>query len=244
MSMVRDRGPSRTPRSFSSVFNSSVAQRPSTVTTARAFGGRPIGPSTYHPPPPGWHNDPQRQNAAFSSKTALRTYATPLTAHIDFQITSINTCIGAAPGARGLHWPEPPEVREPYREPGLDAFSDAVGKSLWSDVMGSSRTYASSFMSTVKRGEEQVGVSRPTSPGLGPGVYDVALASVRVRDPKRMNYTFKSQSSGSVFGAPANQPPDTVQSIQSAILKKDWTSKGVAFSTRERFPRIRPRWKD
>ena len=68
--------------------------------------------------------------------------------------------------------------------------------------------------------------------------------SVRVRDPKRMNYTFKSQSSGSVFGAPAGQPPDTVQSIQSAILRKHWTSKGVAFSTRERFPRNRPRWKD
>ena len=69
-------------------------------------------------------------------------------------------------------------------------------------------------------------------------------AQVRVRDPKRMNYTFKSETSSSLFGAEAGQPPDTVQSIQSAILSRHWTSKGVAFSTRERFPRARPRWKD
>lgn len=79
-------------------------------------------------------------------------------------------------------------------------------------------------------------------PSAAPLVY--RLASVAVREPKRNSYTFKSQTTGSVFGASSNEPPDNVQSIQSAILNRHWTSKGSAFSTRERFPRVRAKWKD
>ena len=82
--MVRERGPSRTARTFSSVFNSSVAQRPTQKSAARAFGGRPLGPNTYVPPPPKWHNEPSRQMSIFSSKTLLRTYDTPITSQLDF----------------------------------------------------------------------------------------------------------------------------------------------------------------
>ena len=212
----------RTPRSFSAVFNSSVPQRPSERPASRQFGGRPLGPMTYHPPSPSWHNDPAREMAIFQSKTLLRTYETPLTAQLDFlghagQLTIERS---EAPLSRGLPWPDPPPQRPVHRDPGLDEFCNATHFSVSGDVSSSSRKYASSFASTAKRAPEP---PRPTSPMLGPGVYETALDSVRVRDPKRQNYTFKSETNSSVFGAPAGQPPDTVQSIQSAILGRHWT---------------------
>ena len=41
-----------TPQSYSSVFNSSVPQRP--AFKPPSYGGRPLGPHTYDPAPPGW----------------------------------------------------------------------------------------------------------------------------------------------------------------------------------------------
>ena len=215
--VARDSGVAeRTGRTFSSVFNSSVPQRPDASAAPRYDGGRPIGPNTYKPPSPKWHIDPIRENAVFSSKTALRTYAVPLTAQLDFlgHADQVSIERGEAPGARGLHWPDPPQPREAVRDPGLDEFCDAMSfLDVSSQVLTSSRKYAASFQSATKRTHEP---AAPTSPQLGPGVYDLHLESVRVRDPRRMNYTFKSQTSASLFGVPANQPPDSVQSIQSA----------------------------
>ena len=51
----------RTPRSFSSAFNSSVPQRPGDKNANRTYGGRPLGPSTYYVPMPKWKTDPDRQ---------------------------------------------------------------------------------------------------------------------------------------------------------------------------------------
>ena len=55
--------------------------------------------------------------ANFASKTALRTYVTPLTAQLDFlgHPGQLRASIGAAPGSQGLSWPAPPEPREPSR---------------------------------------------------------------------------------------------------------------------------------
>lgn len=240
----------RTSRSFSSVFNSSVPQRPSEKSAARAYGGRPLGPTTYTLPTcvTPWLDEPDRQTSVFSSKTVHRATTQPLTANLDFlgHAGQLSAQIGTAPGSRGLHWPAPPEPRELYRDPGLDEFCDTMSRSLASDISGSSRKYAASFISTTKRdsGPSGSGLGGETSPALGPGVYDLALSAVRVHDPKRSNYTFKSTTSSSLFGTPAGQPPDTVQSIQSAILSRHYTSKGVPFSTRERFPRQRAKWKD
>ena len=191
--------------------------------------------------------DPMRENSVFMSKTTLSSNEKPITADLDFygHAGQVSLYTREAPGSRGLHWPVPPDPREVVRDPGLDEFCDSVSYSLSGDVMRSSRKYASSFQSTLKRGTDAVpGTQRATSPVLGPGVYSVPLDTIKVRDTKRMNYTFKSQTDSSLFGAEAGQPPDTVQSIQSAILGRHWTSKGVAFSTRERFPRQRSRWKD
>ena len=88
------------------------------------------------------------------------------------------------------------------------------------------------------------GQSKPAGEPDEMVAYEVAQASVAVRDPKRANYTFKSQTSGGLFDSQASQPPDAIQSIQTAILLRHWTSSGSPFSTRERFPRVRARWKD
>ena len=40
------------------------------------------------------------------------------------------------------------------------------------------------------------------------------------------------------------EAPSTVTDALFARQARAWTSKGYAFSTRERFPRVRKRWKD
>lgn len=238
----------RTQRTFSSVFNSSTPQRPLERGPAAAYGGRPLGPCSYNPMKQKWLDDPDRQTWYFSSKTQFTKDRKPLTADIDFlasqDSTQLKASLGSAPGSSGLVWPSPPEPREVVRDPGLDEFADNITGSVASDIVRSSRRYASSFNSNLKRGAEAVGFTPGTTAELGPGVYELPLASVAVKEPKRNSYTFKSQTTGSVFGASTNEPPDNVQSIQSAILNRHWTSKGSAFSTRERFPRVRPKWKD
>jgi len=236
----------RTPRTFSSVFNSSTPQRPTARSAAAAYGGRPLGPSSYNPTKQKWLVEPEREASVFASKTPLRKYEVPLTSQLDFLAHAGQLAVQyeSAPGSKGLHWPAPPEPREVVRDPGLDEFCDAVTGSVGSEIVRSSRKYASSFQSNSRRGGEQVGFSPATSAELGPGVYDLPFEAVKVREPKRASYTFKSQTNSSIFGASSNEPPDNVQSIQSAILNRHWTSKGSAFSTRERFPRVRSRWKD
>ena len=148
-----------------------------------------------------------------------------------------------APLAHGLRWPDPPEFREVYRDHGLDDFGEYWHNTFAKDCTESSRRYASSFNSTTKRDADVVNNSTPQA--LGPGAYEVAAATIQIKEPKRMTYSFKSQTDSSSFGTSVvNEPPDMVQSIQSAILSRHWTSKGVPFSTRERFPRERKRWKD
>ena len=191
-----------------------------------------------------------RENGIFSSKTPLRPTSNPLTSQLDwtFGLGQLDASYESCPGSKGLHWPPPPEPREVVRDHGLDEFCDTVAGSVSSDVVRSSRKYASSFNSNATRiateARDLPGFKHPTSGELGPGIYEVPLEAVTVKDPKRSNYTFKSQTSSSIFGASSNEPPDNVQSINSAILNRHWTSKGSAFSTRERFPRVRAKWKD
>lgn len=248
--------PVRTNSTFGSVFSSSVPQRPVERGPTRAFGGRPLGPNSYNPSMPQWHNDPQRPMSSFASKTQTRNYATPLTSQIDFLNPDLGPLVssrGEAPGSRGLEWPVVPAPSDVERDRGLDEFCDALTGSVGSEVSRSARKYSSVFNSAHRRNLAELrnqpfhtsAYTRTTSPLLGPGVYDTPLNDgARVRDPKRASCTFKSETSSSIFGTPAGQPPDAVQSIQSAILSRHWTSKGVAFSTRERFPRDRPKWKE
>ena len=201
---------------------------------------------TYHPPNPPWMNEPLRMNGVFASKTQLRSYDEPLTAHLDFLANAeqLKAQYGAAPGSHGLRWPSIPQEPASHRDPGLDEFSNSNYGTLETSVLHSTRKYASSFESTSQRGKGAL--EGDTPPALGPGAYDMtSRSSVRVHDPKRASSNFKSANFSTLsMASSVSQPPDNIQSIQSAILMKHWTSKGVAFSTRERFPKQRARWKD
>jgi len=223
-----------------------MPQRPALKLGNEVYGGRALGPTSYHPKNKlvNWNNDTDRMSASFASKTVLGNDPPPITSDIDYMddpYGSLLASIASSPSARGHGWPNALEPREPARDPGLDEFSISRAGTLEHEVVRTSRKYASSFHSGMKR---MPPTKHITPEELGPGVYNIASASISVRDPKRASYCFKSQTASAMFDGVASQPPDTIQPIQSAILMKHWTSSGSAFSTRERFPRERKKWKD
>jgi len=234
-------------QAFSSVFNSSVPQRPSERGALRSYGGRPLGPNSYTPTPPGWAIDPERQSSAFASKTQKSTLDKVLTSDIDYMNKPelVNRLVDEnAPGSLGYTWPrhEHEMVLTHGGDGLLDRYYDVDfgdKESLATGVHQSARKYASSFTSASKRFPP-----RREQHDLGPGSYEMPPSAVQVRDAKRANYAFKSLTTGGSFTREANEPPDAIQSSQYAEQSKHWISKGLAFSTRERFPRQRPRWKD
>ena len=87
--------------------------------------------------------------------------------------------------------------------------------------------------------------SPPQIHGLAPGSYDPPSGSIQLKDVNRPTYQFKSTTNISTFGTKApNEPPDMIHSPLMAMQAATWTSKGFPFSTRERFPRVRAKWKD
>ena len=243
--MVRLAPLQRTQPSYESVFKSSVPQRPTPKTAAQLFGGRPVGPTTYNPTNNliKWENDIERMNASFKSKTKLNKQEIPITHEVDWMedpFGAMHAVLSSSPSAHGHGWPAALEPREPVRDPGLDFFSSSMDGQLSFEVGRHPRKYAGVFQSRAPRLHSTMHQEHD----LGPGAYDTNAASVSVKDPKRANATFKSQTTTALFDAVANQPPDAIQPIQSAILCKHWTSSGCPFSTRERFPRERRKWKD
>ena len=80
---------------------------------------------------------------------------------------------------------------------------------------------------------------------MAPGSYDPPPGCVQIKDANRPTYQFKSTADYSTFGSRApNEPPDMIHSPLMAMQAANWTSKGFPFSTRERFPRVRSKWKD
>lgn len=210
----------------------------------RRSGGRPLGPNTYSPAPLRWLVEPERQTSAFASKTRKGQLAAPLTADIDFysqQTTELTR--GDAPGTRGFTWSKRPITDAPgTRAPPLDVCYDVdtgTKQTLVSSVARSSLKYASTFQSNAKRF-----VPRDEATALGPGAYASPPSAVQIRDAKRASSAFKSLTVAKGSYVEQNAPPDNIQSSTYADQAKKWTSKGLAFSTRERFPRSRPKWKD
>jgi hypothetical protein len=180
----------------------------------------------------------------FQSSTQYDKVKPRLTDQLDFlknPEVGYNASMPLVPSSRGIKWSLPRDYQEPHRDPGLDEFCQIEIGTLGGEMLTSPRKYAPVFNSAVKRFKPVY--ETMTGPELGPGSYDFE-PSISVHEPNRQSYPFKSQASNTMFDKAANQPPDAIQSIQSAILMRHWTSRGVAYSTRERFPRQRARWKD
>jgi len=231
-------------QAFSSVFNSSVPQRPVVKSALRSYGGRPLGPTSYNPPTPEWMRDPERESSVFASKTQKSSIKKMLTSDIDFlnKPELLHKVHGDVPGSLGYSWPRKSHEINIGRSGDelVDRWYDAdVGakQTLATNVQRSPRKYASSFSSASKRFSQ----TRQTHE-LGPGAYEIPIVAVQVKDAKRESYAFKSLTSTGFVAPKANEAPDMIQSSQYADLAKHWTSKGLPFSTRERFPRQRVRW--
>ena len=232
-------------RDYSSVFNSSVPQRPLEGAASRSYGGRPLGPNSYNPPQPPWIVEIERGTSAFLSKTEKSKLAVPITAELDFldkpeQFEMVNPI---APGSKGLKWNEgePKTIYDFYDQP-LDRFYDpdyGVKQTLQKGMVECPRKYAATFNSVDPRFKKPKEIS-----ALGPGSYEQPPSAVQIKEPKRMTYSFKSTTSTSSFKTKSDEAVDSVSSGEAASQAKHWTSKGFAFSTRERFPRQRARWKD
>lgn len=234
-------------QAFSSVFNSSMPQRPVERGALRSFGGRPLGPNSYNPTPPEWSCEPERQSSAFASKTQKAGIDKVLTSDIDYlnKPELIPKYVEEnAPGTLAYSFPRHEQETQIVRggDGLLDRFYDVEygpKLSLHNGVHQSGRKYAASFTSASKRFP-----LRREQHDLGPGSYEMPSSAVQVRDSKRPHAAFKSLTTGSCFSREANEAPDAIQTNQYAEISKVWTSKGLAFSTRERFPRQRPKWKD
>jgi len=237
--------------SLSHIFNSSVPQRASV--TKPSIGGRVLGPQTYQPPQPRWVYEPRRMGSSFCSKSAKgivndRT----ITSDVDFLnkpelYATVREC---APGSKTLPWmrvdPARPRTHPASNTPNtpyvaVDVMYDAnfpPKQTLATGVVESSRKYASSFTSAERRFKE---ATQNTT--LGPGQYEMATSTVQIIDPKRASSAFKTVAPPSIAKAPS-EAPDMIHNPLLAQQAKTWTSKGFAFSTRERFPRVRARWQD
>ena len=172
-----------TPQSYSSVFNSSVPQRP--AFKPPSYGGRPLGPHTYDPAPPGWPmpywlKEIDRQGPSFISKTRQRGGAVGggrEAASITTQIDMLPNVVGEnekgvlpaaelvkkqvsnPPGNEGFTWGRQPQHPPEYKDKPLDKYyvteDKKYGKPTMLYVMEhSDRKYAASFNSQDRRFKE------------------------------------------------------------------------------------------
>lgn len=225
-------------RAYSHIFRSSVLQRPADKTLKE----KKPAPGQYHPPNPEWiTGDPRMPTSAFSSKVKKSVPPRAVTAEVDY----VNNPLlyartnSLAPGTGSLPWGTQEQRVEAKRDKPFDGFivPDTGNKmTLGTAMEHSTRVYAATFKSNDNRFRFKDG-----NP-LGPGSYDTNAATIKIIDPKRQSSAFKAQLT-TAFGQKAtSQPLDNIHTPQLAMMAMAWTSRGMGFSTRERFPRVRPQW--
>jgi len=237
-------------RQYAHIFSSSVPQRP--THSMRRDSGRPLGPQSYHAAAPPWIHDARRAGSAFASRTQKSAQKSRvLTSDVDYLPTTegvdlVDKTRAIAPGLKTLPWSRAPDARPPtfpVTEPVDVFYGEDFGpkKSLAGEVNENGRKYAAVFQSTEPRSRP---LSETTPKTLGPGVYHdgAAVSAIQVFDGKRPSAAFKTHVASSFVPLGQAEPPDCIYSPFLANEAKKWTSKGYAFSTRERFPRVRPRW--
>jgi len=254
--------------SLSHIFNSSQPQRAEIVANLTKGSGRILGPQTYHLPPLEWITEPLRQGSSFISKSGkgIVNYRT-VTSDVDFyhQPEVIEKLQPGYYGRHSLPWPR----GHGHHDPSAPLVGDAlcsVDKFYDTDVLDASRapftgTQAAippkqSFATEIELSTRKyAGVFASQKPrfkdanadcDLGPGQYEVATATIQIIDPKRASSAFKSVVKPSI-AIPPSEAPD-VMVVGNPVLErqaKAWRLPGQGvFSTRERFPRVRPRWNE
>ena len=231
------------------LLNSSLPQRPLIIgqlAKPASYGGRPLGPHSYDVPSMPWMDEPERPTASFASKTVVGKERPPVTAEIDFlnKPELIDYQRQVAPGFHSYTWGKQAQRPNDPSDAKLDKFYDVDNKltqfNLSTVMLHHPRKYAASFLSQDRRFKPQKEIH-----GLAPGSYDPPPGCVQIKDANRPTYQFKSTADYSTFGSRApNEPPDMIHSPLMAMQAANWTSKGFPFSTRERFPRVRSKWKD
>jgi len=225
-----------------------------------------LGPASYVLPQPVWTVEPRRLGSPFSSKSPkIPPTPHPITQEVDYlnKPELFASFRNTSPGSRSLPWvqidaarphtgvPAEHDVPEEAlrRFQSFDRFRsvdqiydvDYPPKQHLATAMTlSARKYASSFASADKRFRPKT----DTTGTMGPGMYDTATATVQIHDPKRSSSAFKTELATSFKPQGQTDPPDMIHDPLLANQAKTWTHKGFAFSTRERFPRTRPRWQD
>mgnify|MGYP003685863785 CR=1 FL=1 len=237
-------------RAYSHIFNSSQEQRPDLVKVDDMFG-RPVGPQTYNVPRPQWlkydRDGTLRKSPAFlDGQLKMKPHSSSLTAKLDYVDPHVFKAVQKnPPGSNSYQWPSTSRDALPHDRKPLDKFYDPnYGKtaSLERQLETTSRTYAASFKSQDKRFNQFVVDSNIA---VGPGKYDVKHNCLEVKNPTQKTPTFQSRPWYKVkplHREQLQQAPDSIPSSTFARESKVWTQSGFAFSTRARFPRVRPTW--
>jgi hypothetical protein len=228
-------------RAYSHIFNSSQEQRPHKV---QQQSDR-IGPQTYHTNKPWLRYDRDgtlRATPAFKdTQLKLKPQFPSLTAEVDFVGPDRLACLQLA--TNSLPWSTTPQRVPQNTHAAVDKIYDpSFGKtaSLERQLETTARTYAAVFNSQQKRFKQRAG---DVSAELGPGKYDIPTASIAIKNPNHATPTFKSSPWYKVkplHTQQVHQAPDAIYS--PAFAREAWARPGFAYSTRERFPRLRPTW--
>lgn len=151
------------------------------LSAGHSYGGRPLGPCTYHPPPPLWMHNPERNSSAFASKTQKAETKKMLTSDVDFfnKPEVLDLIRRDPPGRRGYKWRQSTNdiSIDRWKDPLLDRFYDheAPYKETFAVAMERSpRKYAASFAPEPKRFQSKEEVK------LGPGAYDEPPPAIQV----------------------------------------------------------------
>ena len=199
-----------------------------------------------------WIKDATTPMASFASKTQKMKEKPPVTAEVDYLTGNPDKLLDmqrqVPPGFYAYTWGNMEQRPVDKRDVKLDKVYDVnygVKIDMQSQMEQSSRLYAASFNSQDRRFKQ-----KKESHDMAPGSYDCSKApgynAINIKDPKKPTYPFKSQTDYSSINfktAAKNEPPDAIHTPLFAQQAAAWTSKGFAFSTRERFPRVRSTWK-
>ena len=241
----------RSTRSYGSVFNSATPQR--AIFAAKKMQsrlGHAIGPQTYHVPAIKWDPDPARGSSAFLSRTHQSKSERPMTWALDFLKDPGEHDRRLRPRAweRALPWGVLPQ-RLTEKQMGDTMLGTATVGYPGADGCHKKPTFGTMVEQTPQRyaatfkSRQPQRFSYPANPEMGPGKYaDANPPCIKVTNPQRESYAFRATNTSMFDVHGLVEPPDALLQPYVDPPGISWTAKGLPYSTRARFPRVRKRW--